>query len=127
MASDKPMDRLRLSGVKVFPRIGVTDDERAMPQECEADLEILGDWSGAAATDDLGRSIDYALVLEKVRETAAAREYLLLETLAYAVLERVCADFPVAGAKVRVRKRPVRLREKLDYVEVEVGRGDDRR
>jgi len=123
MRIEKPADRLRLSGIRTFPRIGVTEAERAMPQECEADVEIFGDWGAAAASDDLERSIDYSLVVEKVREVAAAREYRLLETLAYAVLDCVCAGFPVAGAAVRIRKRPVGLREKLDFVEVEARRG----
>jgi dihydroneopterin aldolase len=120
--TEKPADRLRLAGIKIFPRIGVSPQERAMPQECQADLEILGDWAAAASSDDLGLSIDYCLVLDRVRETAVAREYILLEALAYAISERVLADFPVAGVGVKVRKRPVVLREKLDFVEVEVRR-----
>ena len=122
MPIEKSNDRLRLTGVKIFPRIGVTSEERAMPQECRADLEIFGNWAGAAMSDDLGRAIDYGSVLDTMRATATAREYVLLETLAYALLECVRADFQVDGVRVRVRKRPVSLREKLDFVEVEVER-----
>ena len=120
MRSGRRTDKLKLSGIKIFPRIGVTSDERAEPQECHADVIISGDWSGAAATDDLAHSIDYCLILEKIRAVAAAREYVLLETLAHVIAQSVSADFPVWSVNVRVRKRPAVLRDLLDFVEIEV-------
>ena len=109
-----------MSGIKIFPRIGVTPEERATAQECQADVVIGGDWSAAATADDLARSIDYCLVIEKVRETAAAREYVLIETLAHVVAQSVLTGFPVESVQVRVRKRPAVLRGMLDFVEIEV-------
>ena len=120
MKPDKRSDGLKLAGIKIFPRIGVTPEERAVSQECQADVVISGDWSAAAASDDLAGSIDYCLILEKVREVAASREYVLLETLAFAIMRKVLADFPVESVNVKVRKRPAVLRGLLDFVEVEV-------
>ena len=112
---------MKLSGIKIFPRIGVTPEERAVPQECRADVVIDGDWAAAAATDDLERSIDYVLILEKVRATAAAREYVLLETLAHTIAQSLVFDFPLEGCiNVCVRKHPPAFRDLLDYVEIEV-------
>jgi len=116
----KRPDRLKLSGIKIFPHIGVTPEERAAPQECEADVVISGDWSAAAATDDLADSIDYCLILEKVQTVAAEREYVLLETLVHAIVQKVLTDFPVGSVKVKIRKRPAVLRNLLDFVEIEV-------
>jgi dihydroneopterin aldolase len=118
--SDKQPDSLKLSGIKIFPNIGVTPEERAEPQECQADVVIRGDWSGAAAADDIARSIDYCLILEKIRAVAAAREYILLETLAHVIAQSVLAEFPVENVNVKVRKRPIVLRDILDFVEIEV-------
>ena len=120
MKSYKRPDRLKLSGIKIFPRIGVTAEERAVSQECRADVVIGGNWSAAAAADDLSLSIDYCLVLEKVRAIASAREYVLLETLAAAIMRGVFADFPVGSVNVRVRKCPAVLCDLLDFVEIEV-------
>jgi dihydroneopterin aldolase len=120
LKSDTRLDKLKLSGIKISPRIGVTPEERATAQECQADVVISGDWSGAAAADDIECSIDYCLVLEKVRETAAAREYVLLETLARVIAQSVSTGFPVKSVLVKVRKRPVVLRDMLDFVEIEV-------
>jgi dihydroneopterin aldolase len=118
--SGRRPDRLKLSGIRIFPRIGVTPEERAVPQECRADVVICGDWSPAAVTDDLADSIDYCMVLEKVRVTAAAREYVLLETLAHAITQSVSVDFPAGSVNVKVRKHPAVLLDLLDFVEMEV-------
>jgi len=131
LKSDKRPDRLKLSGIKIFPRIGVTAEERAEPQECHADVVISGDWSKAASTDDLTHSIDYCLILEKVRTIAATREYVLLETLAFTIMQGVLNNFPVENVNVRVRKRPAILRNMLDFVEIEAeessaARGQDK-
>ena len=111
---------MKLSGIKIFPRIGVTPEERAVPQECLADVVIGGDWSAAAESDDIAQSIDYCLILEKVRGTAAEREYALLETLAHTVMQGVSEIIPDGIVNVRVRKRPAVLRGMLDFVEIEV-------
>jgi dihydroneopterin aldolase len=113
-------DSIRLAGVKLRPRIGTTLEERKLPQECEADLTIWGDFEAAAATDDLDRAIDYCRVLATMQETAAACEYTLLETLAYRIVRNVLRGFPVNRVHLKLRKRPAVLLGQIDHVEVEV-------
>lgn len=113
-------DGIRLAGVKLRPRIGTTAEERKMPQECEADLTLWGDFEAAAATDSLERGIDYCRVLTAMQETAVEREYSLLETLAYKIARTVLRGFPVNRVHLKLRKRPAVLLGQLDYVEVEV-------
>ena len=127
MRHEKQPDKLKLSGIKIFPRIGTTPEERAVPQECQANVVIGGDWSAAAATDDFTRAIDYCLIVEKVRAVAAGREYALLETLAHVIKQNVLSDFPVETVNVSVRKRPAVLRDLLDFVEIEVEESSDGR
>lgn len=113
-------DGIRLAGVKLRPRIGTTAEERKMPQECEADLTLWGDFEAAAATDSLERGIDYCRVLTAMQETAVEREYSLLEALAYKIARNVLRGFPVNRVHLKLRKRPAVLLGQLDYVEVEV-------
>jgi 7,8-dihydroneopterin aldolase/epimerase/oxygenase len=113
-------DQITLAGVKLHPRIGTTAEERIAPQECQADLTMWGDFEAAAATDDLRKSIDYCQVLSKVQETASAREYNLLETLAYKIARAVLQGFPVSRVRIRVRKRPAILAGQIEHVEVEI-------
>jgi dihydroneopterin aldolase len=113
-------DKITLSGVKIFPRIGTTREERASAQECQADLVLWGDFEAAASTDLLEKSIDYVNVLSVIQQIASAQEYNLVETLAYKIVKEVFQTFPVSRVAVKVRKRPEMLREKIDFVEVEV-------
>lgn len=113
-------DKIRLAGIKLNLHIGTTPEERADPQECEADLTIWGDFEGAAALDSLDGSIDYSQVLATVQQTANLREYNLLETLAYGIVRKVLQDFPISGARIKLRKRPASLQGEIDFVEVEV-------
>jgi 7,8-dihydroneopterin aldolase/epimerase/oxygenase len=117
---NKHADRITLSGVKIYPRIGVTVEERVSPQECHLDLRISGDFKAAAETDSLDQSIDYCQILAAIQETVSGREYQLLETLAYAIIKKVQKNFPVMQTRVRIRKRPAILVGQLDYVEVEI-------
>ncbi len=111
---------MTLAGVKLRPRIGVTPGERRLPQPCQADIILCGDFEAAAATDALERAVNYSTVLHKVVETAHAREYNLLETLAYTLAREILRSFPAQRVIVRVRKRPMSLIEKIEFIEVEV-------
>jgi len=113
-------DRITLAGVKIFPRIGTTVEERAEPQECEADLILWGDFEAAAATDSLEKSVDYCRVLSLLQQTAGAQEYNLVETLVYRIVRTILQSFPADRVRVRVRKRPASLTGQLDFVEVEI-------
>ncbi len=113
-------DQITLSGVKIFPRIGTTPEERACAQECRVDLTIWGDFEAAASTDSLDKSIDYTRVLALVQQIAAARQYSLVETLAYAIVRAVLGQFPVGRVRIKVRKRPAGLADQIDFVEIEV-------
>jgi dihydroneopterin aldolase len=116
----KKMDRLTLANIKLMPRIGVTPGERRQPQLCQADVIVWGDFEAAAATDELERALNYSKIYERVVECAHAREFNLLETLAYQLARDVLRSFPAQKVNVRLRKRPASLADKLDFIEVEV-------
>ena len=113
-------DRMTLADVRLLARIGVSEEEREAPQECRADLDLYGSFRAAAETDDLAFSMDYCRILDCVEETAAERPYRLVETLAWALARKVLGNFPVALARVRLRKRPAALEGRLSFVEVEI-------
>lgn len=120
MRQKKKDDSITLAGVKIHPRIGVTPQERSSPQDCEADLTVWDNFEAAASRDSLESSIDYSRMLAAVREVAATGEYSLVETLAYKIVRHTLEYFPVNRARVKIRKRPVNLRDQMDYVEVVV-------
>ena len=71
LAYKTSQDGITLAGVKLYPRIGTSSEERSAPQECRADLTSWGDFEAAAATDALEKSIDYCQVLSTMQQTAA--------------------------------------------------------
>jgi len=113
-------DRITLSGVRLKPHIGTTPEERRDPQPCDADITFWGDFEAAAATDSLDKAIDYRRVLEKAEEIARTGEYNLIETLAYRLARTVLQDFPAHKVGIRLRKQPVSLSGRIDFVEVEI-------
>jgi dihydroneopterin aldolase len=120
LATKRRSDRITLSAVKIHTKIGVTPEERAVPQECEADLTVWNDLEGAASQDSLANSIDYSRLLATVQKTASGGEYSLVETLAYKIAGNILQGFPVDRTSVRIRKRPAGLAGQIDFVEVEV-------
>jgi dihydroneopterin aldolase len=119
VGADNRCDRITLAGVRLHPRIGVTAEERQVPQECQADVSIWGDFEAAASADAIEKSFDYCEILAAVIETAHAREYHLVESLAYRICRQVVQKFSARRVQVRVRKRPAELMDQLDFIEVE--------
>ena len=120
MKRKKRDDSITLAGIRIYPRIGVTPQERSNPQECKADLTIWDNFEGAASQDSLESAVDYSRLLADTRKIAATGEYSLVETLAYRIVRNTLQSFPVSRARVKIRKRPASLREQIDYVEIEV-------
>lgn len=120
MSRKKRDDRIKLAGIKIRPRIGVTAEERSIAQQCEVDLTVEDNFEGAASQDSLDNSIDYSKILSVVQTTAQQGEFALLETLAYKIVRTVLQEFPVKRVRVKIRKRPASLADKIDYVEVDV-------
>ena len=98
----------------------MTAEERARPQECDADLTVFDNLEGAASMDSIESSIDYCRMLETVQETASTGKFSLVEALAYRITRNILQNFPVNRVRVKIRKRPASLIGQIDYVEVEV-------
>ena len=92
---------LELYGLEVFGRHGVLDEERREGQPFLFDIELE---VTEPATDRVEEAVDYRDVAVCVRNVSDAKRRDLIETLAAAVADELVARFPVARARVRVRK-----------------------
>ncbi len=97
-------DWILVRDLEVFCRVGVPDAERAVPQRLLVTLEMEADISRAAATDDLGATIDYGAVSRRIAEFARRGEWRLLERLASDLAEVVLREFGPRTVVVDVRK-----------------------
>ena len=92
---------LELHGLEVFGQHGVLDEERRDGQTFLFDVELEVEEPAADRIED---AVDYRLVAAAVEEVSGARRYHLLEALVAAIADSLVERFPVAGARVRVRK-----------------------
>jgi dihydroneopterin aldolase len=92
---------VELYGLEVFGRHGVLDEEKRDGQLFLYDVELDVDEPAADRIED---AVDYRLVADCVRDVSDSGSFDLIETLAGAVAAALVERFPVARARVRVRK-----------------------
>lgn len=101
------MDRIRLSGIRVHARLGVTANERAAAQPLDVDVTIECDLSAASRSDEFAETIDYARLHARIVAAITGASYALLERLARAILDAVFVEARVVRAEVTVAKPSV--------------------
>jgi dihydroneopterin aldolase len=97
------MNSIFIEGLRVDARVGIYSRERAATQVVEFDLNF-GIPEAAAIHDDIARSIDYAEVINVIREELAHRHFNLIETLGEFVADLLCARFFTPWVRVWVSK-----------------------
>lgn len=115
-------DAVRIRGLRSYSRIGVTEAERAEPQEVLIDIAAELDLSGAAASDDLEATLDYGEVAEQVDLLVRAGESNLLEHLAGRIAELILADGRVAAVTVEVGKAKPPVRQDVASISISLRR-----
>ena len=98
------MDKIIISDLAVFCRVGVPDEERAKPQRLLISLEMLRDLSTAAVSDDLTKTIDYYAVTRRVLGFGEGRSWKLIEALAADIANMVLNEFAADIVSVEVKK-----------------------
>jgi dihydroneopterin aldolase len=112
---------LRLRGIRVRSAMGVSDAERATPQELvvAVDLELPGTLYPAA--DELARAADYAEIVRMTDDAAREQPYRLLESFAHRVARRLGERWPAAErVRVAVTKAAVPVLPRTDEASVEL-------
>lgn len=95
---------IRLSKVKIFAYHGVLPHEKRVGNEYEIDLELFFPSEEAMTSDNLDKTINYALVYDIIKEEMAIPSELL-EHVSYRILNRLEAEFPqVIKASIQLTK-----------------------
>lgn len=114
------MTTIELYGLRLHGYHGVNEEERRVGQTFLFDLWL--DLAAPPDTDDIGQTVDYRLIAATVREVSDRTKFQLLESLAAAVADELVARFPLAHARVRVRKPEVSLDPPVEFSAVTVTR-----
>ena len=98
------MDKIVITDLEVWARIGVPDEERAKPQKLLVSVELGTDFSEAAASDDLSHTIDYDGFCRSVRAMFQNSRWKLLETVAVEIAQKGFVEFGAIFAAVEIKK-----------------------
>ncbi len=98
------MDIIFIDELRASTLIGIYPRERAIPQTVEISLQIGAFTASASASDDIHDTIDYAVVVERLRVELGARHFHLLETLAEYVATLLLEEFGAVWVRVSIAK-----------------------
>jgi len=98
------MDIIFIDDLRLSTLIGIYPRERSVPQTVEISLQIGTSTVGAGASDNIGDTIDYAVVVERLRNELASRHFNLLEKLAEYVAALLLDDFGAPWVRVSIAK-----------------------
>ncbi|MDX9871832.1 MAG: dihydroneopterin aldolase [Clostridia bacterium] len=116
---EEKSDKILLYGLKFQGFHGVFPEERARGQRFEVDVEIWGDFSRAARSDDLKDALDYAGVYEKIKEIITGPPVCLLEHLAELLCREILGFDLAQKVLVRIKKPEVDLGGELSFAAIE--------
>ena len=116
------MDTMSLLGLRVFGYHGVLAEEQSAGQEFVVDVTLHLDLAAAAASDELGDTVDYGALAQAIHERVATEQWNLIERVAGRVADLVMEDGRVTGVEVRVHKPAAPIAVPFDDVGVEVRR-----
>lgn len=97
-------DKLFLEDVRFWARHGLTKEEQSVGAWFSVDAELAVDLRPAVLSDDVGATIDYGLVMQRIVEIGTKNRVNLLERLAGLLSDAILREFPTSEVRVRVRK-----------------------
>jgi dihydroneopterin aldolase len=121
-AAPAALDTISLRALRVFAYHGVRDEERRAGQEFIIDAVVGLDTSLAAAGDDLGLTVDYAALADRLVALASGPPVRLIETLAQRLAAACLSDPLVQEVEITVHKPHAPLSHPFDDVSVAIRR-----
>jgi dihydroneopterin aldolase len=109
------MSKIKINELEVFYCVGVSDAERAQPQRLLLNVDITFDFSIAAVSDRLAKTIDYSDLCTKLLEFGHERSWKLLEKLSANIADFIMAEYKPQQVTVEVKKFAI---PKANYVSV---------
>jgi dihydroneopterin aldolase len=98
------VDVIALRGVRAFGRHGANPGERDVEQPFDIDLFVEMDLQQAQNSDNLGDTLDYASLHERIVSIVQSTSFALLERLGAELLRAIFSDARVARAEVQIGK-----------------------
>ena len=98
------MSKISIVDLEVFYCVGVSDEERAQPQRLLLTVDMGFDFTSAAMSDRLERTIDYYAVCQMLLKHGEGRSWKLLERLVSNLCDLILAEFKAQSVSISVKK-----------------------
>lgn len=98
------VDEITLTGLRVFGRHGVYEQERRDGQQFVVDTTLYVSTAAAAASDDVAETVHYGEVAARIAQIVGGEPVNLLETLAQRIADAMLAYDGVRMVAVTVHK-----------------------
>ena len=98
------MSFITIVDLEVFYRVGVSEEERAKPQRLLLTVDIEFDFSSAAVSGRIGRTIDYYAVTQRLLKLGEKRSWRLIESVATDIADKILSEFHPENVTVEVKK-----------------------
>lgn len=95
---------IEINGLKLFARHGVFKEERELGNKFEVTVHLNYPIESAMVSDDLSRTLNYAEVVDVIRDVMSVPS-LLLEHVVYRLHSAITSRYPaVTGGSIRIAK-----------------------
>jgi len=98
------MDIIFLREIRLDARIGIYRREKTITQTVELNLDIALPDDRVFASGKVADTIDYAVVIERIRATLLEQHYGLVENLAEHVAQIILGEFKAPWVRVSIAK-----------------------
>jgi dihydroneopterin aldolase len=98
------MDIIFLREIRLDARIGIYKREKTITQTVELDLDIALPDDRVFTSGKVADTIDYAVVIERIRATLVEQHYGLVENLAEHVAQIILREFHAPWVRVSIAK-----------------------
>ncbi|MEN9214404.1 MAG: dihydroneopterin aldolase [Gloeomargarita sp. DG02_4_bins_56] len=97
-------DTIYLHNIRAYGYTGFLPEERTLGQWFAVDVRLELSLEKAGQSDEIQDTLDYRGVIEQIQTTIRREKFLLLERLAYVLIQQVLAWPPVQAVTLRVTK-----------------------
>ena len=98
------MDRILIKDLRLRCIIGINEFERREKQDVTINVVIWSDFTEAAMTDDISKTVDYKEITKGIIKLVEGSEFRLVETLAERIAESCLKHARVEKVRVTVEK-----------------------
>lgn len=123
MINKENLGCIRIENLVVYANHGVLSEEKNLGQKFVISANIYADLEEAGSSDNVEKTINYAKVCELITKVSKEETFDLIETLAYALADRVLEQYELIDIiEVTVNKPFAPINLPVDNVSVTVSR-----